>query len=98
MRIVGWILSGLLGLCLLVLVAATGLLWGGLPDTSGEVRLDGPSAARARVGANGKDAAAAEAANPARAPRRPSRRSMSSERVGVRLLIEVTCAAFATIP
>ena len=44
MRIVGWILSGLLGLCLLVLVAATGLLWGGLPDTSGEVRLDGPSA------------------------------------------------------
>lgn len=44
MRIVGWILAGVFGLCLLAVIAAAGFLWGGLPRTSGEVRIDGPSA------------------------------------------------------
>lgn len=45
MRLLGWIVGVVLGLVLLAVAGATGVLWLGLPKLDGEIRLDGPTAA-----------------------------------------------------
>ena len=43
MRILGWTISALLGLVLLAVAGAAGVLWLGLPKLDGEIRLAGLS-------------------------------------------------------
>ena len=45
MRILGWTIGVVLGLILLAVTGAAGVLWLGLPKLAGEIRLDGPKAA-----------------------------------------------------
>ncbi len=45
MRLLRWTVGVVLGLVLLVVAGAAGVLWLGLPQLSGEIRLDGPQAA-----------------------------------------------------